>query len=389
MSSVALAFMVMVLPNSNRLISLPLFFASAICSVAIIKFAEIDRFIWSVLAASGAVTSLYLAVGVYKEAYDAVAWVLFVYVVSPAFWILILSAVFQLRSDLEVVHWMMRLGYLGALSVFVYFAVFFTLGPTYLTVFIAEPNAAIVDGQPAAAMHVFGSLLFVCGGFFAAPQLIKRWFVRTLVAITLLAVVILSGRSALFVAVLSGLAVAVVAGGRVSDWGAPFRNLGGILVVALVALVGVELIYDLGSADLLRVPLVVFDKIWAGGGEERIDQGIALRAGIAQHFFLGAGHGIGASYIRDYDQPWRYELLWLATLFRVGLFGTAVYLLPAIVIVGRYVRSLFARETSSVGDFMLGGFIAMFLGAATNPYLESFEFQWMLVLPFLYFCRAN
>jgi hypothetical protein len=40
---------------------------------------------------------------------------------------------------------------------------------------------------------------------------------------------------------------------------------------------------------------------------------------------------------------------------------------------------------NQVDIFFFTGLVATMLATSTNPYLESFEFQWCLFLPFCYF----
>jgi hypothetical protein len=239
-------------------------------------------------------------------------------------------------------------------------------------------------------MHVLGSLLFVCGGFFSAAQLVRSIVIRSLVAIVLLGAVLLSGRSALFLSVMVGLSVAAISGWSRSRVLAPATYLWPVAAVFLVALMLINIFVTPERLDLGSIPGLVVEKVLSGGGEERVDQAISLWKGIVDSWGGGAGHGIGVDYIRDFDQPWRYELLWLATLFRVGVFGSLIYVAPVFIFFALYIRNMFLEyRRCAVADFMFGGGAAVFLATATNPYLESFEFQWMLILPFLYFVQTS
>lgn len=124
------------------------------------------------------------------------------------------------------------------------------------------------------------------------------------------------------------------------------------------------------------------------GGQERILQANALIQGICSNLFLGSGHGVGVGVIRNSEFPWRYELLYLATLYRVGLIGFIVYSLPSLFVIRGYLKVSKNKSHSwlrLVDRYMFVGFIATIIISATNPYLESFEFQWMFWCPVVYF----
>jgi hypothetical protein len=129
--------------------------------------------------------------------------------------------------------------------------------------------------------------------------------------------------------------------------------------------------------------------LFSGGGEARSVQASALWTGIIEAHGVGAGHGVGVPYVRSDQYPWRYELVWVATIFRVGLVGAIVYFLPFAFYIAAAVRSGLHRSLTMEDRFLLGGFLCAFVASGTNPYIESFAFQWMYILPIVWFFRGR
>ena len=381
----ALGFMTIVMPNSNRSVSLPLFFVAAFTSAIKFSWNDRDLRLLAVWSTSTVITMFYLLLAAVKGYSDAANQVVFVYIVSPALWILIAHNIFRIIAPLKTVNALLMFGFIGAISVFIFYFVFLTYGSEPLTWLILEPNVQLGDGQAGAAMHVFGSLMFICGGFFAAPQVARNPFWKIVLAVSLITAALLSGRSALMISIVIGLILFLFSYLRNYSTELSPRGVLLALVTAVIGSLSLITVSTLMDIDLVQVLRDVADKISEGGGEARVAQAEALRSGIFDSFFLGSGHGVGVSVVRSDDYPWRYELLWYATMFRVGFVGTLVYMIPVFVICFKYLSAFFKSQHSHVNNFMFGGFLAAFSGGATNPYFESFEFQWMIVLPFIYF----
>jgi hypothetical protein len=114
-----------------------------------------------------------------------------------------------------------------------------------------------------------------------------------------------------------------------------------------------------------------------------------LWQGVRDTWGLGAGHGVGVALERSGDFIWRYENVPLAVLYRVGIFGAAIYALPFLIYLSRAIRSILEGSMTSYDRFMFAGFVAVALAGWTNPYLESFIFQWMFILPLIAFDIAR
>lgn len=378
----AFVIVCLIVPNSVRAVSLPLFVAATLLCLATGR-ACVHPPALRMWAFSAMITMVYLIVGLPQMRPEAFEQTIFVYAVAPLCWIIVCSylvAVVPLRT---LALWLVALGAAGATTVFAYYYVFFTLGPDALIWLIAEPNVNVSDGFAGAAMHVFGPLIFVTAALWAAPSLVRAPVLRALALFTLFVVAIMSGRTALMLSIPIGLLVFLTTGPQ-----ALRRTLAlvaaGMTAAALLGMAAVVL-PDATGVDPAVILESAFLKIQEGGGEDRILQAESLWRGIANNHLLGSGHGVGVEVVRNDDYPWRYELLWLATLFRVGILGTAVYALPVAFVFVRFLMRGGSGRPAASDIFVFAGFLGALIASATNPYFESFEFQWMLIYPMVHF----
>lgn len=330
------------------------------------------------------VTLFYLIVGLYHGApLIAVRQVIIIYVISPMLWIFIAVGILQVVGIVRLIRWFVLFGVLGCISVALFLGLFLCFGPGAVSIFKEDAVLDIGNGYVAATMFVYGSLIFICGGFFSAPELIggrtkQAWFL-----ILLAMVALTSGRSALMLSIPIGLALgwllpsAGATSHRIRESGK--RNGG---KVAWVFAVGAALgaLY-IANVDVSHTLELFWKKLLSGGGEARVNQTAALFNATMDAYGAGAGHGVGVYYVRNDEFPWRYEAVWVATVFRVGVIGAFVYLLPFLWYAVRTLRLARAGELLPSQKFMFSGFVCAFLAANTNPYIESFSFQWMYVIP--------
>lgn len=386
LATAALTAVCLIVPNSLRIVSMPLFFAATLLCVATGR-ARIPRPALWMWWLSAIVTTMYLLVGMPHMHPDAFTQTLFVYCIAPLGWTLIAAYLVQVLPLATIARWAIGLGVAGASTVFLYYYVFFTIGPEALTWLIAEPNVNVSQGFAGAAMHVFGPLIFITAALMATPSLVDGRVLRVTVLVTLAVAAVVSGRTALILSIPIGMLVYLVAGRdalrRILRLGAATMTTASLVALTLSAL----------PENVGADPLVILEVAWAkvqdGGGEDRLLQGAALWRGVADHYLFGAGHGVGVEVVRNDEYPWRYELLWLATLFRVGIVGIVVYALPVLYIFARYWTRRGSGRPAAVDDFVFAGFLAALIASATNPYFESFEFQWMLAYPLIHFSAAR
>ncbi|MDO4905416.1 MAG: hypothetical protein Q4A16_07700 [Lautropia sp.] len=386
-----LLFLTMVVPNSIKPVSAGMLGLTALLAFPLTRFTpEFMRVVWMHVAAS-AVTLVYLVVGLVNGATDeALFQTLFIYIVSPALWIVIAGGVLATLSTDKLEKLMENYTILGVLTVPLFFYLFLTGGPQAVAFFIdpEEANVNLQDGYSGATMFVYGTLIFMSSTLFAMLALGK---LNTKLLITLGALVITSvtsGRSALMLSVPLGLAVGVALRPGVygQQAGTIALSLAKQVVVALVAgIIFIVLLSAFTEVDVLYILGGFWEELSGGGGSERTGQAGALFDGIVQTFGLGAGHGIGVSFIRSVRYPWRYEIVLLASVYRVGIIGALIYAWPFI----RYAWGVFEtwkrKRLTNFDVFLFAGSASAFLASATNPYIEAYTFQWMFVLPLTIF----
>ncbi|RWP10329.1 MAG: hypothetical protein EOR00_30935 [Mesorhizobium sp.] len=122
------------------------------------------------------------------------------------------------------------------------------------------------------------------------------------------------------------------------------------------------------------------------GASERLNQARALWYGFTESPYFGKGLGAIAHAIRSEDKPWRYELSYVAALFRYGLFGCGLLL----VIYGGAIASCLIRirNLSIPERALLAGAISQVIAYAVNPVFDTFDTAWQLLLPVLFAARS-
>lgn len=381
-------FLTMVIPNSIKEVSVTMLALTALLAWPLTDFSPaFMRVVWMHVASS-AVTLVYLVVGLTRGATDeALIQTLFIYIVSPAMWILVAGGVLATMNTQRLVTLMENNAIMGALSVGLFFYLFLEHGgPEAVSFFIdpEEANVNLVEGYSGATMHVFGTLIFMTSALFAMLT-VGVMNTKLLVMLGMMAVVaISSGRSALMLSVPIGLVMGVllrpgVHGQRPGTIALAISKQVVIAVVAAVAFItGLSMLTEI---DVFYIIGGFWEELSGGGGSERTNQAAALYDGILEWFGLGAGHGKGVRYLRSERYPWRYEIVLLATIYRVGIIGALIYAWPFI----RYAMGVFQiwkrQRLTNFDVFLFAGCSAAFLAAATNPYIEAYTFQWMYVLP--------
>ena len=343
------------------------------------------RTLLALYAATVIVTVFYMVVGGMHDApLVALAQVFAIYIASPLLWMLIAHSLLRWIGADRLIDWLALLSLLCALSVGVFFYLYLTRGAAAVAFFFKGANVNLNNGFAGATMHVYGSLIFLCGAFFSSPELIRNRLLRFALLAMLLASALTSGRSALILSVpmgwLLGLALMsrTIGNTRRSAFTQLVRYGLPMLAAAAAALF---LLQAYTQINLSTVLSTVTDKVASGGGSARVQMGHSLLHGILENGGFGSGHGVGVDYVSDPIHPWRYELVWMATLYRVGIFGTLVNALPFLLYFIGVLRLAYGRRLPARHKFMFCGLVCAFLATNTNPYIEAFAFQWMYVIP--------
>lgn len=375
-----------VVPNSFQIVQLgSLVLTGALCVVLIRRDLWLNRVLLT-LFAGAVVTAIYIWVGYSAGApREASTQTLFVYVVAPFLWAIMGTALFQYVGIVRATRWLIWLTWAAIVSVALFFWAFLTFGRAAVVFLNPDANVNVSGGFAGASILVYGSLIFLAGALFAQPDLVRGRVARIVLPALVFLTALTSGRSALILAVPIGYGVGALLRsrmGQVED--APAQRsvllptvllgIGGLLVVAVID-------FFVDSIDLWTIVERFWEELTSGGGSDRTEQSAALWEGFLDSWGVGVGHGIGVPYLRNAIFPWRYEVLPLATLLRVGVIGSVVYCSTFLIYGAGVWRRIVARDLSPQDVYMLGGFVPALLSIATNPYIESFVFQWMYFVP--------
>ena len=380
-----LLLLAVVVPNSLPMSTAGVMGLSLLLALPGIRFGQSLRNLLALYACTVIVTIVYVIVGgLHGAPLEAMAEVSAVYIVSPLAWMIIAEGLHRRLGVDGLIDWFMVLSVLCILSVALFFYLFLTRGAAAVEFFFQGANVNLNEGFSGATMHVYGSMIFLCGGFFSTPELIKSKFLRFGLLVMFLICALTSGRSALILAVPLGWILGwLLASRTVEHVGksaiARLIQYGLPLLIAVMA--ALYLLQAYTHVSLSSVFDIVFDKVASGGGSARAEMSRSLYEGIFDNGGLGAGHGVGVSFISDPLHPWRYEVVWLATLYRVGIVGAVIYVLPFLLYTIGVTRLALARLLPARHKFMFCGFFCAFLATNTNPYIEAFSLQWMYVIP--------
>jgi hypothetical protein len=350
-----------------------------------VRFSASLRNLLALYACTVIVTVVYVIVGgMHGAPLVAMAQVAAVYIVSPLVWMVIAEGLHRQLGVDRFIEWLVVLSILCVMSVAVFFYLFLTRGAAAVEFFFEGANVNLNEGFSGATMHVYGSLIFLCGGFFSTPELIKNKLLRFSLLVTMLVCALTSGRSALILALPIGSVLGWMLSSRTVEHvgkSAIARLIQYGLPLVIAVMVALYLLQAYTQISISSVLNIVFDKVSSGGGSARAEMSRSLYEGIFDTGGLGAGHGVGVPFVSDPLHPWRYEVVWIATLYRVGIVGTVIYVMPFLLYAIGVVRLALARLLPSRHKFMFCGFVCAFLATNTNPYIEAFSLQWMYVIP--------
>jgi hypothetical protein len=381
--SLALA---VVVPHSFQVVEAAAFFLTTlICIVLIRRDPWLDQVMLTFFVGA-AVTALYIWIGYTNGAPRAASnQTLFVYVVSPLMWIVMPTALFQFVGLARVTTWLVWLTWAAVASVAAFFFLYLTFGKGAVLFLTADANVNVSGGFAGATILVYGSLIFLAGAIFAQPLVVKGKVARIVLPGLVFLAALTSGRSALILAIPIGFVTGFVLRPRTRAEDSD-ENVRSVLLPMF--LLGLGTVFMLAVIDFLFESIdltVIISRFWeeltSGGGSERTEQSAALLEGFLNSYGLGVGHGVGVPYIRNMVFPWRYEVLPLATLLRVGVLGFVAYASTFILFGHRFLARWNARDLRTQDIYMIGGLVPALLAMATNPYIESFVFQWMYFLP--------
>lgn len=98
---------------------------------------------------------------------------------------------------------------------------------------------------------------------------------------------------------------------------------------------------------------------------------------------LGFGFGgTAGNYIRNPKTPFAYELSYVAKLMNIGIVGMSIYLFFIVYIISKltiYLKNNYVFYLAAIT-----GFIIILIANSSNPYLDSFEYMWMIYFQILF-----
>lgn len=163
-----------------------------------------------------------------------------------------------------------------------------------------------------------------------------------------------------------------------------FGKIGKLLILLIfgvaVLFLGIYVLFDV--EDLYTELLSSFDFSENESNYERTLQAKSLFDDFLNHPLIGRGTGYVSSYIRTPHKPWEYEMTYNYMLGESGLIGFSVYLFATIWIFFKS-RRLIIKYPKMINIFLplLAGLFVMLIMNETNPYMNKFDFLWVIFLP--------
>lgn len=342
----------------------------------------------------------FLALGFARGAAPGAERLATVYTLWPLVYVLLASAVtppFLARAQRVFVVATLVIG--AHTVMFALYAAGWLPGYLYVPIDVGQ-MIGFYSGYIELSANYTGTLLFLVPYFMAtlfvlpgdaADPVPRRWAWAGFGVGLLLALI--SGRRGVLVAVVAAPLVIVALRlwlHRDAPW---MRHVSWPRVIAAAALVGLAVIAVLG-----RVYGFSLAALWgrfaggfefATGGESaavRGEQFFALLDAWADAPLFGWGYGTTApGSLRSVEFPWAYELSYLSLLFHTGLVGVALYGGAVVWLYANALRAIRSGEPAMRPLFpILVGTTCFLIANATNPYLEKYDYLWVIFLPLMY-----
>ena len=378
--------------QSERLPFLCLIVAMALFSYTMGKSNKIHASIifWYLICL---ITSIFfVALGIYNNTPGAIP-VMTVYVVWPALYIILMGIsdklnpyIYLIRTILygTIVSSMMGIALLSEVYLGINFG---------MTRFAVESGwgVGIENGSVAYSLPNIGTV--ICGTSLAIGLIFSgvywgniRICSNKLCYMALFLGVlsgILSGRQALFLSLLLAPVVYFVLNKLA---GLSFALKGSsiyILIILIISIAASAIIFEIDFSLFYKSILDGFSRSESDSFLWRYIQFNALIYEWGNSPIIG--HGLGASsrlVIRSYEQPWAYELYYIALLFQTGIVGVTIYTSAVIWIFTKSVQIVRENpETRSLLFPLLVCLSSLLFANGTNPYLGKFDYLWVLFLP--------
>lgn len=113
-------------------------------------------------------------------------------------------------------------------------------------------------------------------------------------------------------------------------------------------------------------------------------QNKALIYGFQAYPIFGSGFGGLTEVIRSTERPWNYELTYSKLLFNSGIIGASSLLAFYSFYFVMVIKKIRGSRLKEIYIPLFVGFICVLIASATNPYLSSFDFIFVLsIIPLI------
>lgn len=368
-----LGFFIMLFPNSFQLLTAGLLVGINILIFLVYRRLIIEKYFiyaWLILSVLFA-----FFIGISNLEFQFKGELVLKYIIFPLLWLNLFT---YIKANFSIEYFSKTLFNFSVLAFFSVIILYILLlnGYDYAGYLIVAPNIDSDYGL-GFTLHVYGNLIFFAAGLFIVPNIYKNKLLAFFYVLLFVVVAVISGRTALILSLLIGFMFLIF---RYIYTG-KFAMLFSFLLSFIVILI----LINMYAASSLNYNVIEFlqagslEKIKGLGGEERTAQTALMIDQVARSPW-GVGFtniGISRNEVRDFQ----YEVLLLATVVRFGIFGFGLILLSLFPV----FRNLATfTQLSLLKRFYLVGFLSIIFFSITNPYLESFNFQWMFFCPLVF-----
>lgn len=320
---------------------------------------------------------IYLSVLGLNDKYE----LMFKYIIAPFLWICVCNYIVKVYNNKTILNWIFAFGVMCSGSVIILYILTSMGYANIANLFISQANINNITGL-GFNLHVYGSLVFFSTAFFPIILSLKgKLLAKVILFFLLIIAALLSGRTVLYISIFIAFLSFLFKYRRFLIF-----NRNTILIIILVFFVSSLLLQNLYKKYFDINIISYFEnvhlaKIQSGGGDERSKQFSEIVDAIVSNP-LGNGFD-NLNIIRDFERPYNFEMLTLSTVMRFGIIVTLFILfsIKKLLIYGK----LFFLSNNLFSDIAYLGFLGIVVASFTNPYLESFSFQWMFFFPIVYF----
>lgn len=368
-----LGFFVLIAPNSFQLTTAALLLLINALLLVIYKKPLINSYFifwWIFLSA---VFGFFISISDIKWEYKSE--LTLKYVLFPILWLNIFS---YIKACLPLVRFTKFLFGFSFFSLFLVIFLYFSLlnGYNFAQYFIQYPG---VDSQFLLGfrLHVYGNLIFFATGIFLLSNIYNNKIIEYLYILLFIIVALISGRSALVLSLAIGFLILLIRYLYNRQYRIIFIYLLFSLAIFFIVAFSIKSFLNYDFSEFLQAG--TFKKLQELGGEERTSQSTIMFNQILSHPWGIGFNNIGLE--RNWEKTFEYEVLIVATILRFGVIGFIIILI-SLFSIARNIISF--SELSIYKRFYLIGFFSIITFSFTNPYLESFSFQWMFFGPLVF-----